>query len=59
MPYIDQEAYKKAEEERVRACKARKAIKGECRYGAQACGTCKRLKNCEDKESKFLAAKGC
>lgn len=58
MPYIDQEEYKKVEERRIREGRARKAIRGECRYGAQPCGTCKLLENCEEDDSKFLAAKG-
>ena len=52
MPYIDQEKYEEAKQERIRAGRARKATKIECRYGEQSCGTCKRLENCED-DGKF------
>ena len=58
MPYIDQKEYEKAKEERVREYNARKTTRPECRYGEQACITCRRRKECKYDESKFLASLG-
>ena len=57
MPYIDREEYKQAEEERIRAGRARKATKSKCRYDEQLCSKCKHLKSCKD-DGAYLAARG-